>query len=57
MKNQQNKHWWYYLPNGTTSLALEMLIPFFIIDSPNAFHYFSSIRLGYFNLFLPVVPN
>ena len=57
MQIQQYKHWYYHRSNVTTSLVSEVLIPFFRRSFSNSFHCLSSIMLGYFNLFLPIVPN
>ena len=45
MQTQQYKHWYYYCPYGTTSLASEVLNPFFLPYFSNYFHCFSSIML------------
>ena len=57
MQTQQYKHRYYYLPNGTTSLASEVLTPFFLPYFYNYFHCLYYIMLGYFNVFLPVASN
>ena len=57
MKTQKYKHGHYYCPNGTNYLASEVKIIVFLPSFSNTFHCFSSIMLGYFNLFLTVVPN
>ena len=57
MQIQKYKHWYYHRSNGTSSLVSEVLISFFCPSLSNSFHYFSSIMMGYFNFFLPVIPN
>ena len=56
MQIQQYKHWYYYRPNGTTSLESEALITFFL-PFFQLVSMFLVNMLGNFNLFLPVVPN
>ena len=57
MKIQQYKHLYYHRPNGNNYFLSEVLIPLFCPYFSNSFHCFLSIMLGYFNLFLPFVPN
>ena len=57
MKTQQYIHWYYYIPNDTTSLASEVFIHFFISYFYSSFHCFLLIIMEYFSLFINIVPN